>query len=92
MNAQANCLLYVTDHGLKSWNRINVIGAGEDRCRRAARERGGGYGPWQLRQPGVQDSGQISSGDRRQGCADALREIGRALTRLRGLVDQGAPP
>ena len=32
------------------------------------------------------------SEDRRQGCANALREIGRAIGRLRGLVDQGAPP
>ena len=29
---------------------------------------------------------------RRQGCSNALREVGRAIGRLRGLVDQGASP
>jgi len=31
-------------------------------------------------------------GDRRQGCANALREIRRIIGRLRSLVDQGSPP
>ena len=35
---------------------------------------------------------EVSARDRRQGCANALREIGRAIGRLRGLVDKGASP
>ena len=31
-------------------------------------------------------------GDRRQGCANALRKVRRIIGRLRSLVDQGSPP
>jgi hypothetical protein len=59
--------------------------------------------PWDLgeqgRPPDVKfvfpkrlSSRKPSANDRRQGCANALGEIRRAISRVRGPVDQGAPP